>query len=52
MKNLLNIMKMYLCHLLGDEGQAIGTYMHVDYMLNKNIHKSETFANKEYEHNI
>ena len=27
----------------GDEGQAIGTYMHADYMLNKNIHKSETF---------
>ena len=26
--------------------------MHVDYMLNKNIHKSETFNVKEYEHNI
>ena len=37
---------------VGDEGQAIGTYMHADYMLNKNIHKSETFAGKEYEHNI
>ena len=37
---------------VGDEGQAIGTYMHADYTINKNIHKSETFAGQEYEHNI
>ena len=37
---------------VGDEGQAIGTYMHADYTINKNIHKSETFAGKEYEYNI
>jgi carbamoyltransferase len=33
---------------VGDEGQAIGTYQHADYTLNNNIHKSETFAGKEY----
>jgi len=37
---------------VGDEGQAIGTYMHADYTINKNIHKSETFAGQEYEYNI
>ena len=36
---------------VGDEGQAIGTYQHADYTLNNNIHKSETFAGKEYEYN-
>ena len=34
---------------VGDEGQAIGTYMHADYMLNKNIHQSNLYAGKEYE---
>ena len=33
---------------VGDEGQAIGTYQHADYVLNNNVHKSETFAGKEY----
>src|SRR5210317_19997 len=36
---------------VGAEGQAIGTYQHADYILNNNIHKSETFAGKEYEYN-
>jgi len=36
---------------VGDEGQAIGTYQHADYILNNNIHKSETFAGKEYDYN-
>jgi len=36
---------------VGDEGQAIGTYQHADYVLNNNIHKSEIFAGKEYEYN-
>ena len=36
---------------VGDEGQAIGTYQHCVYTQNKNkIHKSETFAGKEYEY--
>ena len=34
---------------IGDEGQAIGVYQHADYMLNKNIHKSNLYAGKEYE---
>ena len=36
---------------VGDEGQSIGTYQHADYTLNNNIHKSETFAGKEYDYN-
>ena len=36
---------------VGDEGQAIGTYQHANYVLNNNIHKSETFAGKEYDYN-
>ena len=34
----------------GDEGQSIGTYMHADYVLNKNIHKPNVYAGKEYEY--
>ena len=37
---------------VGDEGQAVGTYMHADCVINNNIHKSETFAGIEYEHNV
>lgn len=29
---------------VGDEGQAIGTYMHADYVLNKNIHIPNVYA--------
>jgi len=32
----------------GDEGQSIGTYMHADYVLNKNIHMPNVYAGKEY----
>jgi len=35
---------------VGDEGQAIGVYQHADYMINYNVHKSETFAGKEYDY--
>ena len=35
---------------VGDEGQALGTYQHADYVLNNNIHKTKTFAGKEYEY--
>ena len=34
---------------VGDEGQAIGVYQHADYMINYNVHKTETFAGKEYD---
>ena len=35
---------------VGDEGQAIGVYQHADYLINDNVHKSETFAGKEYDY--
>ena len=33
---------------VGDEGQAIGAYMHADCVINNNIHKSELYAGREY----
>lgn len=33
---------------VGDEGQALGTYMHADYVLNRNIHTPDTYSGKEY----
>ena len=33
----------------GDEGQALGAYMHADYVLNNNIHVPTVYAGKEYE---
>lgn len=36
---------------VGDEGQSIGTYMHANFMLNKNIHIPETYAGEEYQVN-
>ena len=35
---------------VGDEGQAIGVYQHANINVNNYIHKSETFAGKEYEY--
>lgn len=33
---------------VGDEGQAIGTYMHADYVLNNNRHQPSVYAGKDY----
>lgn len=33
---------------VGDEGQAIGTYMHADYILNRNIHVPSAYAGVEH----
>jgi carbamoyltransferase len=33
---------------VGDEGQSIGTYMHADYVLNKNINKYNAYLGQEY----
>jgi len=33
----------------GDEGQALGTYMHADYTLNNNVHIPDVYAGKEYD---
>jgi len=35
---------VYIPPAVGDEGQALGVYQHADYVLNKNKHKTETFA--------
>ena len=35
---------------VGDEGQSLGTYMHADYTINKNVHIPETYAGKEYDY--
>ena len=32
----------------GDEGQSLGTYMHADFTLNKNVHIPETYSGKAY----
>ena len=38
-------MIMFLCHqTVGDEGQALGTYQHADYVLNNNKHLTNTYA--------
>jgi len=33
---------------VGDEGQALGTYMHADYVLNQNIHKPCVYSGVEH----
>jgi carbamoyltransferase len=35
----------------GDEGQSLGTYMHADFILNKNIHIPNTYSGNEYDFN-
>lgn len=32
----------------GDEGQALGVYMHADYVINKNTHKPKVYAGQDY----
>ena len=34
---------------VGDEGQALGTYMHAEYVLNQNIHMPNVYAGKEHD---
>mgnify|MGYP002620539236 CR=1 FL=1 len=45
-----NWSSVYVPPAPGDEGQSIGTYMHADYTLNKNVHKPSVYAGKEYEY--
>lgn len=33
---------------VGDEGQALGTYMHADYVINDNVHIPTVYAGKEW----
>jgi carbamoyltransferase len=34
----------------GDEGQSLGTYMHADFTLNRNVHIPDTYGGKEYDY--
>jgi len=34
---------------VGDEGQALGTYMHADYVLNKNVHQPTVYSGEEHD---
>ena len=43
-----NWSSVYVPPAPGDEGQSIGTYMHANYTLNKEIHKPSVYAGKEY----
>jgi len=33
---------------VGDEGQSLGTYMHVDYVLNNHVHVPKTYTGQSY----
>jgi len=43
-----NWSSVYVPPAAGDEGQSIGTDMHANYVLNKEIHKPSVYAGKEY----
>lgn len=43
-----NWSSVYVPPAAGDEGQSIGTYMHANYVLNKEIDKPSVYAGKEY----
>jgi carbamoyltransferase len=40
---------VYVPPAVGDEGQAIGAYMHADHMLNNNVHKTTVYAGTDWE---
>ena len=40
---------VYVPPAVGDEGQALGTYQHADYVLNGNKHAVSTYAGKAYD---
>ena len=37
---------------VGDEGQALGTYMHADYVINGNVHIPNVYAGSDYEYTL
>jgi carbamoyltransferase len=39
---------VYIPPAPGDEGQSLGTYMHADFTLNKNVHIPKTYSGKAY----
>lgn len=40
---------VYVCQAPGDEGQALGLYMHANYVLNNEIHVPDIYNGDEYE---
>lgn len=40
--------KVHVPPAIGDEGQAIGTYMHADYVLNRNIKVTNVYSGQKY----
>jgi len=42
---------VYVPPAVGDEGQSLGVYQHADYILNKNIHKTNVFSGREHKVN-
>jgi carbamoyltransferase len=40
--------KVHVPPAAGDEGQALGAYMHADYILNKNVHIPSVYAGTEH----
>lgn len=41
--------KVHIPPAVGDEGQALGTYMHADFVLNSNIAKSSVYSGTDYD---
>jgi len=41
--------KVHVPPAVGDEGQALGTYMHADYVINNNIHDTTVYAGTDWE---
>ena len=40
---------VYVPPAVGDEGQSLGSYMHADYIINKNIHIPSVYSGQEYD---
>jgi len=41
--------KVHVPPAVGDEGQALGTYMHADYVINRNVHDTTVYAGTDWE---
>jgi len=41
--------KVHVPPAVGDEGQALGTYMHADYVINNNVHETTAYAGTDWE---
>ena len=41
--------KVHVPPAVGDEGQALGTYMHADYVINNNVHDTTVYAGTDWD---